>query len=336
LLVGIDRDGCVRLFNRHAERVTGFGREEVIGRAFAEALLPDALEEHAVIFARAARCEPLASELLLSAVRTKSGRVREIAWRLACAEDEGDDVMLFAVGQDVTDERARAAQVRQNEKLAAIGTLAAGLAHEIRNPLNGAQLHVTFLERGLKRAGVVDGETIDAVHVVSDEIRRLGRLVDEFLDFARPRPLDKRAVSLKAICARAVQLVARVDAPGVEVSLDLPSTDVEIEVDAQKTEQVLLNLLQNAVEAAAQAGGHVTLRARRQPRAVVVEVEDDGPGLPSPDSPIFDAFFTTKAKGTGLGLAIAHRIVSDHAGSIDVKSVPGKTVFRVTLPLRLG
>jgi signal transduction histidine kinase len=218
-----------------------------------------------------------------------------------------------------------------------VGTLAAGLAHEIRNPLNGARLHLTFLERGLKRAGVADADALDAVRVVGDEIRRLDELVSEFLDFARPKPLDKKLQSLRALCDRVIQLVApAAEAARTRVALDFPATDLQIEVDGAKVEQVLLNLLNNAVEATGPAGGGaVVVRVRRQPRRALVEVEDDGPGLPGPDAPIFDAFFSTKSNGTGLGLAIAHRIVTDHGGTIDATSRPGCTIFRVGLPLRL-
>jgi signal transduction histidine kinase len=119
------------------------------------------------------------------------------------------------------------------------------------------------------------------------------------------------------------------------VKVDLPSTDIVLDLDPAKIEQVLLNLLRNAIEAVDAAGcGTVTLRARRQPRHAVIEVEDDGPGVASPDAPIFDPFFSTKPNGTGLGLAIAHRIVTDHEGTIEFQSRPGKTLFRVTLPLR--
>jgi signal transduction histidine kinase len=111
---------------------------------------------------------------------------------------------------------------------------------------------------------------------------------------------------------------------------------VELEIDPGKMEQVLLNLLRNGIEATASVGGgSVTVRARRRPRQEVIEVEDDGPGLSDPDAPIFDPFFSTKPQGTGLGLAIAHRVITDHDGSIDVSSAPKKTVFRVTLPIHL-
>jgi PAS domain S-box-containing protein len=337
LFVGLDADASVRLYNREAERVTGFDRAEVLGTPFVD-LLPEALrDDHGTLFARAVVGDA-APPILESAVRTRSGKVRDVRWQIAYAPSEADDeIVLFAVGRDTTDENQLAARLRQNEKLAAVGTLAAGLAHEIRNPLNGARLHLTFLARGLKRAGVVDADALDAVRVVGDEIRRLDELVSEFLDFARPKPLDKRIQSLRALCDRVIQLVTpAAEAGHTKVALDFPVTDLEIEVDGAKVEQVLLNLLNNAVEATGPVGGGaVVMRVRRQPRRALIEVEDDGPGLPSPDAPIFDAFFSTKPNGTGLGLAIAHRIVTDHGGTIDVTSRPGSTVFRIGLPLRL-
>jgi PAS domain S-box-containing protein len=328
----------VRLYNREAERVTGFDRAEVLGTPF-DGLLPEGLrEDHGPLVERACRGVAGPPEVLESAVKTRSGKVRDVRWQLAYAPSEADDeVVLFAVGQDRTDENALAARARQNEKLAAVGTLAAGLAHEIRNPLNGAKLHLTFLERGLRRADVHDQDTIEAVHVVGDEIRRLGELVSEFLDFARPKPLEKKMHSLRALSERVLQLVSpAATAANTALVLDFPSNELEIEVDGAKVEQVLLNVLQNAIEATAPGGGgNVTLRVRRQPRRALIEVEDDGPGLASPDAPIFDAFFSTKPQGTGLGLAIAHRIVTDHGGTIDVSSRPGSTVFRIALPIQL-
>jgi PAS domain S-box-containing protein len=337
LIVGLDADGRIRLFNREAERVTELDRDEVTGRSFVEALLPEVLrEEHGHLIETAAAGKIL-SESLESAVRTKSGKIREVKWQLAYAPLEADaEVVLFAIGLDTTDQNALARRVRQSEKLAAVGTLAAGLAHEIRNPLNGAALHVTFLERGLKRSGA-DEETRGAVKVVDDEIKRLSALVSEFLDFARPQPLQKKAVSIRTLCERAAQMMAPDAArANVEVKLDLPVADQTLDLDPGKMEQVLLNLLRNAIEAQEPAGsGTVTVRVRRQPRQEIIEIEDEGPGLSDPHAPIFDPFFSTKPAGTGLGLAIVHRIVTDHEGAIDVHSHSGKTIFRITLPIRL-
>jgi PAS domain S-box-containing protein len=339
LVVGLDADARIRLFNREAERVTELDRDEVAGRSFVDALLPEVLrEEHGSLIEAAAAKGKLASDTLESAVRTKSGKVREVKWQLAYVPLEEDaEVVLFAIGVDTTDQNALARRVRQSEKLAAVGTLAAGLAHEIRNPLNGAALHVTFLERGLKRSGA-DTETQGAVNVIGEEIKRLSALVSEFLDFARPQPLQKRAVSIRALCERAAQIVAPDAArANVEVKMDLPVADLTLDLDPGKMEQVLLNLLKNAIEAQEPVGsGTVTVRVRRQPRQEIIEIEDEGPGLEGPHAPIFDPFFSTKPTGTGLGLAIVHRIVTDHEGTIDVHSQPGKTIFRITLPIRLA
>lgn len=337
LFVGLDAQAHICLYNREAERVTGFGRDEVLGLSILELLPEDLRDEHGAIFTSVAAGEATPFEVLESALRTRSGKVRDVRWQIAYSPSHGDDeIVLFIVGQDTTDQNALAARVRQSEKLAAVGTLAAGLAHEIRNPLNGAHLHLTFLERGMKRAGMADPDALEAVRIVGEEIKRLGALVSEFLDFARPKPLERRPHALRALCERAVQLVAAGVGDRARFVLDLPASDLEVEVDGAKMEQVLLNILQNAAEAVPLGGhGNVTMRARRQPRHVLIEVEDDGPGLPSADAPIFDAFFSTKPHGTGLGLAIAHRIVTDHGGSIDAVSRPGNTVFRITLPLRL-
>jgi len=334
IIVGLDRSGAILLFNREAERVTGFARDEVLGRPFLAVMGPD--DPDGQLSRRfddvlAGRSQPEVSEGLL---RTRAGKLRDVLWHLGYAgEQQQDDIVLFAIGRDLTETRAMEERTRQAEKLAAIGTLAAGLAHEIRNPLNGAQLHLSFLERSIKRKAS-EQDMLEATRVVADEITRLAHLVTEFLDFARPKPLQLKPTSLFKLCEHARSLVSTQTHAGVDVSCDLPSADLEFEADQAKLTQVLLNLLQNAVESTfAGGGGSVVLRARRGPRHLILDVEDDGPGLPTPEAPIFDAFFSTKEGGTGLGLAITHRIVTDHGGSIDVSSKTGKTTFRVTLPL---
>jgi PAS domain S-box-containing protein len=334
LIVGLDRSGAVQLFNREAERVTGFARDEVLGVPFISALelespsdLPNLLAQGLAGLSSSQTCE--------TTLLTRSGKIRDVVWHFSFAgEQAGDDVVLFAMGQDLTDQKALAERTRQTEKLAAIGTLAAGLAHEIRNPLNGAQLHVSFLERAIKRKAP-EPAMLEATHVVADEIRRLADLVSEFLDFARPRPLQIKPISLFKISEHAKTMLSSL-AEEHEITLfcDMPSSDLEFPGDQDKLLQVLLNLLKNAIEAIAESqGSRVTLRGRREPRNVVIEVEDDGPGISSVDSPIFDAFFSTKEGGTGLGLAITHRIVTDHGGSIDCSSQFGRTIFRIRLPM---
>jgi PAS domain S-box-containing protein len=331
LVIGLDAEGHVVLFNREAERVTGYARDELIGQTFATLVHDDARDDAAARIA-AVKAGTSDDESWETELRTKSGRSRTVSLELAHAESE--DVVVFMVGRDVTDERAMQLRVMQAEKLAAIGTLAAGLAHEIRNPLNGALLHVTFLDRALAKQGA-SKEAQDAVKLVGDEIRRLSALVKDFLVFARPSTPTLARVSLRTIVDRVVG-IAKADAAAAKATLtaDPGASDPVADVDAAKIEQAVMNLVRNAIDAVAPSeGGHVLVRIRRQPRTATLEVEDDGPGLPSPDAPIFDAFYSTKAQGTGLGLAIVHRVVTDHRGSIDVESRPGRTVFRIVLPL---
>ena len=337
LIVGLDSAATIRLFNREAERVTGFARDEMFGKEFVTSLFDaEHQEEQGPALLAAVSGAPMDREMIEVPLRTRAGQVRDVRWQLAYAPSEGapDEVVLFAIGRDVTHENTLSARVRQSEKLAAVGTLAAGLAHEIRNPLNGAQLHITFLERALRK-GSAGEDALEAIVVIREEIRRLGALVSEFLNFARPKPIELQPTSVRALCERVLPLTATPPGSKIVVQSQLPSTDFLVEMDAAKMEQVLLNLLRNAVEALGPAGsGTVTLRARRKPRFAVIEIEDDGPGLVSPDAPIFDPFFSTKPSGTGLGLAIVHRIVSDHEGTIEVDSHPGHTVFRISLPIR--
>ncbi|MDB4981560.1 MAG: Sensor protein of zinc sigma-54-dependent two-component system, partial [Myxococcales bacterium] len=219
----------------------------------------------------------------------------------------------------------------RSERLAAVGTMAAGLAHEVRNPLNSASLQLTLLERRLAR---LEGaaEILPITGVIKSEIDRLDRLVRDFLAFSQPRPLDVKKVYVETLVSKLVDLIAPVaEAGGVQLATEVAPGLPAIAGDAERLRQVLLNLTRNAIEAMHGPGGTLMLRARRDDDAIELDVEDDGPGF-SEELPVFDAFFTTKEQGTGLGLALVHRIVADHDGTIRVASRPGKTCFTLRLP----
>lgn len=337
VVVGTDAAGSILLFNREAERVTGWARDECTGKNALELLFPDDARPRVRELFLASAAGGKTDVAFHATLSTRSKKTREVRWHLVRAqsvESGPAEAELYFVGHDVTDETRMAERTHRAERLAAVGMLAAGLAHEIRNPLNGAHLHVTFLERSLKKMDAAP-DLIDAVATVSSELRRLSSLVTEFLEFARPQTLARGDTILCDVVTRA-EAVLRPDAErvGVVLSLDLPVSPVRVLADADKLEQVVLNLARNAVEAFPPgAPGRVTLRVRRTPRRGVIEIEDDGPGLPSEGAPIFDAFYSTKPGGTGLGLPIAHRIVTDHEGSISVESTQGRTVFTVALPI---
>jgi len=149
---------------------------------------------------------------------------------------------------------------------------------------------------------------------------------------SRPRPLQLTECDLNDL-ARGVRTLLSPEAEARRVSLVLEPFPFQVEarVDVERIKQVLVNLVRNALDAVKE-GGTVTLRARRLPEHVEIDVADDGPGIPEPAAPIFDAFYTTKDKGTGLGLSIVQRIVNDHGGDVSFASRPGLTVFTVRLP----
>ena len=176
---------------------------------------------------------------------------------------------------------------------------------------------------------------LETSEVVGGEIRRLGLLVEEFLQFARPQALRLGRCGLRATLAEVVSLLEpELQALGVRLEV-VPGPEVEAEIDAERIKQVLHNLLRNAAEAAG-ASGRVRVSVGRRDAGGLVEVEDDGPGLPPDGAQIFEPFYTTKPGGTGLGLAIVHRIVTDHGGTVDFESAPGRTRFTVFLPQTSG
>lgn len=332
LVIGLDRLGQLRFVNREVRAITGYADDELIGKPFVATLVPEELQ---------AACHHSLAALLRdgtheqrdpSVIRTRAGQRRDIVWMYHRLPHEvAPGVVILVVGRDVTEERLASQRVLRQQKLLAIGTLAAGLAHEIRNPLNAAQLHIALLKR-LLASQETQPETMETIDVVGGEIKRLAGLVSEFLAFAEPRPLVKVPMVVQTILGRAVAAMTPPSAVAIEVSA--PREDLAIIADPERIELVIRHVLDNALAALAPRGvGEIHVRARREPQAMVVEIEDDGPGLPSPGAPVFDAFFSTKPNGSGLGLAVSHRIVTDHGGTLDVESRPGRTCFRIVLPL---
>lgn len=221
---------------------------------------------------------------------------------------------------------------RRVQQLEAMQTLCAGLAHEVRNPLNSAKLQLQLAARRLRRGGD-DPRLVEPIDLAGHEIDRLTVLLDEFLAFARPPALDVHPHEVTALVQdvidRARPLAAR---RGAALTLVDGTVPVLAEIDAAKIRQVVENLVCNAIEAVL-IRGHVSVAVEHVDDQVHIRVSDDGPGIPSAVLPrIYEPFFSTKEGGTGMGMSIAHSLVALHRGSIDVASAPGATTFRITVP----
>ena len=265
---------------------------------------------------------------------TRSGRARRVRWHAAAGVSTAEKPTVVVVAIDVTEERNLERRARQAERLAATGRLAAALAHEIRNPLNGASLHLSVLERALPSAVAGSDEARVAIGVLRTELRRLSDLVTDFLEVSRPRPVMRSEGDLNPLAqAVGLLLAPEAEARGITMRVEGFALPAIGKFDGERIKQVLLNLARNAIEAV-DDGGQVILRVRRNPHSLEVDVEDDGPGIADSKAPIFDAFYTTKERGTGLGLSIVQSIVMDHGGDVQFTSRPGCTLFTVRLPLQ--
>lgn len=231
-------------------------------------------------------------------------------------------------------EERRIAHERRNlaDRLLAMQTMSAGLAHEVRNPLNSAQLQLELLERRLRRDGH-DARFVEPAELAQQELERLTLLLDDFLAFARPPELHVAEHDVAAIVRQAAEL-ERSAAARRGVELAIVAEPLIAEVDAPKLSQVVSNLIRNAVEAVA-VGGHVWVALLPGAERFVIRVRDDGPGIPAEvRARIYEPFFSTKESGTGLGMSIVHSLVALHGGMIDLDTGPQGTRFEVAIPRR--
>jgi signal transduction histidine kinase len=286
--------------------------------------------------------QPDAQIIMLTGFATTESAVAAVragAWAYLVKPCSPPD-LLVAVEQalrqvvHLEERRHLARRARVAEKLAAIGTLTAGVSHEIRNPLNAAALQLAVLERRVRRLGAVAADLLGPLNLVQDEVARLNRILEEFLEFARPRELAKTEVDLEAVLGRVADLLApQAEEAGVVLDRAWPKLP-PVPGDPGRLQQAILNLVLNALQASAR-GGVVRIAAEHDGNEVRVIVEDSGPGIPDDVLPrIFEPFYTTKPGGSGLGLPLVHSIVELHDGSIVVERADGGGArFVVQLPV---
>lgn len=244
---------------------------------------------------------------------------------------EGKACKVFII-ENLCETKRLEEEIRRASFLASVGEMAAGVAHEIRNPLTVIKGYVQMLleEKEESKPGNVKVH----LQIVLDEINRLGRIVQDFLSLAKPQDLEKVCLDFNELLVSVrdfLESEALCQDAHLEIKMD-PSVG-KIEGDPASLKQVVFNLATNAFQAAGQ-GGKVTIRTYQRNHWAFLEVSDNGPGIPENlKEKVFVPFFTTKPAGTGIGLAISRRIVLDHGGNLSFRSEPGNTRFIVQIPL---
>jgi PAS domain S-box-containing protein len=234
--------------------------------------------------------------------------------------------------EDITEKRGKEARLRRAENLASLTTLAAGVAHEIKNPLGSLSIHIQLIQKA------VAGNQLSAldryIAVVNEEIDRLNRIVVDFLFAVRPMDLEPREGNINVLIAELVEFVRyELDEAHINCVMELSENMPPIDFDERYMKQALLNLIKNAI--AAMDGGTLTITSSFNDTEVQISVKDTGVGISEENLPkIFEPYFTTKPTGTGLGLTLVFKIIREHQGDLNVKSREGEgTDFIITLPI---
>jgi len=328
-MVTVGLDGRITAFNKAAEYITGRSFKEVRGKHFSEVfnwLGIDAFFDEINISDKPPR------RYEISYPRGD----KDLALGVAASplrNEHGEITGLLVIFQDLTPMKEMEEEIKKKDRLAAIGELSAGMAHEIRNPLASLSGALQVLREETR----LTDEDRNLMDIALSEMDRLNDILTEFLIYARPRKPAKEGCDITGIIKDTVELVAggRDIGSGVEIVTDMPEQPLRIEADPAQMRQVFLNLTLNAVQSLSGSGRVVIRAAEGSGNTVMVEVEDDGEGIDKDDiDKVFYPFFSTKEGGAGLGLAIVYRIIEEHGGNIKVESEPGKgTMFSMLLPM---
>jgi two-component system, NtrC family, sensor histidine kinase HydH len=326
-LVATGNDGNIQIFNRVAEEILGLGEQQAAGRPPSDVLPPPLVD--LIGRSEANLREPQRRELNLAGQDGRSSSLLLAALAVVDAEQRHVGTMLLI--QDLSEVKKLEEELKRNERLAALGEMAAGVAHELRNPLSS----IKGLAVLLKSRFADSSSDREAADILVGEVERLNRSISELLNYARPDHLEKEKVSLNGIVQKAISLIrVDADAAGVEIRTEFCPPPDFVHADQDKLSQVFLNLFLNAIQAM-KNGGTLKVGTSCDQAQLLCRVEDSGCGIDADLLPkIFDPYVTTKSGGTGLGLAMSVKIIEEHGGRIDISSTPGQgTTVAVSLPV---
>ena len=321
-------DGSIATANPAAERMLGMSEFDMVPRPIGSLFHSDGGITLDVAKVLAGRL-PLA--MREATLQMSNGREVHVQASTSRMRAVGGTVLGAVVTlEDVSDIKALTAQLIRADRLAAMGELTAGVAHEVRNPLGVIRASVQLLDD----AQVDHVRIHEAAEVIKQEIDRLDRVIKALLDFGRPSKPTLVNTDVNGVLEDVVLFTNRfAKQHGVHIEGRFEEGLPPVNGDPDQLKQVFLNLVTNAVQAIGDAEGLIVIETRSEGDYVETTVMDDGPGISEQDMPkVFDPFFTKRAEGTGLGLTIVHRIIDEHEGHIEVESSPAGTSFKVTLP----
>jgi PAS domain S-box-containing protein len=319
IVLMLDPEGRIVRFNSYLEALCGWSLEEVKGQPWVETFLPEAEQRRVREVFKKTRGGGDTSGTVNS-ILTRDGRELRVRWSNTTVRDEaGNPTAVLAIGHDITELSEAQARLVQSERLAAIGEMVSGLAHESRNALQRIQACLEMLE--LQVEGNADA--LDLVSRIQRAQDQLAKLYDDVRAYARPMALQCQSCELDRLwratwadlelerSGRATELIEQIDA------------DTTCEADPYAVQQVFRNVFENALSACGD-GCRVTIRAEDAGQRLAISVEDDGPGLQAEQARrIFTPFFTTKTKGSGLGMPIVKRIIEAHGGAVEAGNGAG-------------
>lgn len=323
----------LKYFNNSFERSTGYSQEELIGKNLMGLFSKKSVDRVEKTWKNQVNGEDVG--IFNMEISTKEGEIKIIETHERVLWDKGKIVLVYGLGRDVTRRKMLEEHLIQSEKLASMGEMLSGIAHEINNPLTA----IIGNSQLLMRRSDLDYDVMKKMDTIQKESARVHKIVQNLLSFARKKEIRKEMTDINNIIIDVCDLMTySMKVNNIKVNLDLEDKLKKACIDASQIKQVFINVLNNAIDALTDVGGGIIdIKSYKEKDKIIVEFKDDGPGIPDDvRKKIFDPFFTTKdvGKGTGLGLSISYGIIKNHNGEIYVESEGGVgTKFTVSLPI---
>jgi len=335
-----NRKGRIIIFNRRAKEITGYSSEEASGLEYPDIFRFDNYEADEISLLTRQMNGEYEIEVEVQLFNRNDEKI-PVFIKTTPLFDENEEILGYIqLFDDLTKLKLMEEDVRKNRSLSEVGQMAAGIAHEIRNPLGGISGFATMLARDLKD----DPDKLELVSKIQDGVKSLNKITTDVLSFNKAVNVRLTKISIKDVIVSTLELIrADLDqsSRAYVINEDYPGSSLLVDVDIQLMQRVLINLFRNALQAVPldkTAELAVRLRFNLLENRYAVEIKDNGCGISeAQQAKLFTPFFTTKAEGTGLGLAMVKRMIEAHKGRIELNSVEGEgALFRLILPIRIG